>query len=159
MHKKVKYTLIIIFSLLFCTFVSQSCFALTQQEVGNAIAQFSINFANNYGADAEAHGKENQTVYSTVNPQRAAAYNKQKTSGVTSEGESYTNKYAMDCVGWIAFALKYSIGYIQDTMTNGGTAFCITPWGYGAEVGPSGQSTFERIPSGSTVMPRRYRFG
>ncbi|MDD3303665.1 MAG: hypothetical protein PHP54_01970 [Clostridia bacterium] len=152
MHKKIKYTLIIAFFLLLCAFSSNDCFALTQKEVGDAVAQFSVNFANNYGVNAMEHGKENQTYYSWDWDDRCAAYNGKKTTGTFSvTGNAYTNKYAMDCVGWIAFAYRYAIGYVNEGMKNSGSSYPLAPPitpGDNA-VGGSGVDVFELVTDGS----------
>lgn len=128
MHKKIKFTLVVVFSLLFYSFLSNSCYALTSKEVGEVLAQFAINFANNYGANAEEHGKENQTAYSWNDEHRGPAYNKIKTSGIGGgSGLSFTNKYAMDCVGWISFAMHHALGISSSITGSYGFEFFVVP--------------------------------
>lgn len=158
MHKKIKCILIVVFSLLFYSFLSKSCYAMTSKEVGEVLAQFAINFANNYGLDAEKHGKENQTFYDWDWYRRGLAYDGIKTSGSYEGIADYTNKYAMDCVGWIAFALNHSGIYFQESMSTSisgsGSSFCITPDKDGEGVGPSGSHAFEMLDLSSTLQPR-----
>ena len=161
MHKKIKFTLIVVFSLFFYSFLSNSCYAMTSKEVGEVLAQFAINFADNYGVDAQKHGKENQTFYDYDFYRRGMAYDGKKTSGAFKNTYSYTNKYAMDCVGWIAFALRHSGIYFQATMStslNGeGNKFCITPDDYGEGVGGDGAHAFEMLDLSTPLQPRRHR--
>lgn len=128
MAKKIKYSLIIVFSLLFCTFLSDSCYALTSKEAGEVLAQFAINFANNYGANAEEHGKENQTVYSWNDEHRGPAYNKIKTSGIGGgSNQSFSNKYAMDCVGWVSFAIHNALNINSTVSGSYGFEYFVVP--------------------------------
>ena len=148
MHKKIKFTLIVVFSLLFYSFLSNSCYAMTSKEVGEILAQFAINFANNYGVDAQKHGKENQTFYDYDYYRRGMAYDGKKTSGAFENTYSYTNK----------FALRYSGIYFQATMStslNGeGNRFCITPDDYGEGVGGDGAHAFEMLDLSTPLQPR-----
>lgn len=86
--------------------------ALTQEEAGQYIAEFSINYYNDYG---------DQTTYSWNYAQRAAACRGEKTSGMAGAPTPYyfENYYAVDCVGWVSMAiyqsLKISYPGINDT--------------------------------------------
>lgn len=80
--------------------------ALTQDEAGQYIAEFAINFCKNYA---------DQTIYSWTDSHRFRAYNDVKTTGSVGSGGAlngtyFENKYAMDCVGWVSFAIHHALG-------------------------------------------------
>ena len=99
--------LLIVFIFIAIYFIkSNSVQALTQEEAGKYIAEFAINFCDNYA---------NQTIYSWTDIHRFRAYNDVKTSGVVGSGgrlngTPFTDKYAMDCVGWVSFAIHHALG-------------------------------------------------
>lgn len=101
------------FSLVLIIFIicSNVGYAITQDEAGQIIAQFAINFYDNYA---------NETIYSltnyadNVNSHRAYAYRGQKISGNAElwgdKGyANFTDKYAMDCVGFVSFCIHHSL--------------------------------------------------
>lgn len=107
----------ILFILLMLFMCCKKTYAITQQEAGEIIAQFAINFYNNFA---------DETIYSVtgytdnLNGQRAIAYIRgQKTSGLATPASSmrsymkptrFTNKYAIDCVGFVSFCIHHSLG-------------------------------------------------
>lgn len=111
--KKIKVCL---FALILIIFGSKN-YAITQEEAGQIIAQFAINFYDNYASE---------TIYSltnytnNTNSHRAFAYRGQKVSGsaLPSSGMrargmksiEFTDKYAMDCVGFVSFCIHHSLG-------------------------------------------------
>lgn len=108
MKLKFKVTIALIFSSI-CSiiFFNINCVqALTQDEAGQYIAEFAINFRDKYA---------DQTIYSWTNSHRFRAYNDVKTSGNVGSGgalngTSFQDKYAMDCVGWVSFAIHHALG-------------------------------------------------
>lgn len=78
----------LLLSLFSCDNIS---YAATKTQIGNTIAEFSINFFNEYAKE---------TKYSTNFSYRQKAYNGEKVDGY----------YQMDCVGWINFAVHQSVG-------------------------------------------------
>ena len=114
----------ILFSIIFCSFFTLLCsnnkiLAMSQEEAGKYIASFAINFFENYA---------DQTVYSWDDAQRGKAYQGIKTSGVSAgySSQYFTDKYAMDCVGWVSFVIHQSLGLGSDSLT-----FFGQPHGYG----------------------------
>lgn len=110
--KKTKKLLILF--LLFISF--NTSYALTQTEAGEIIAQFAINFFDNYASE---------TIYSLTDwtndstSHRAYAYRGEKVSGMAKPSKnmtdkgmkpvSFTNKYGMDCVGFVSFCIHQSL--------------------------------------------------
>lgn len=96
--------LILVFFMLFSyvnPLIMNKVYAYNQEQCGDILSKFCINFYNNYN---------DETIYSWNNDQRGQAYKGIKTSGKSSKGVTYTNKYAMDCVGWVSFAIHQSLG-------------------------------------------------
>lgn len=102
MRLKNKIIISFVFSIICIIFFkSDSMYALSQDDAGRYIAEFAINFFENYA---------DQTVYSYENQHRAAAYWGNKTSGIAEPGSrQYSDKYAMDCVGWVSFVIHQSL--------------------------------------------------
>lgn len=121
MKLKHKFLIILFFSMIYiCVKRNSSIFAMSQSDAGKYIAEFSVNFFENYA---------DQTVYSYDDNQRTLAYRGIKTSGKTSAPyyKSFSDKYAFDCVGWVSFAIHQSLGIgSNSTMT-----FFGQPRGYG----------------------------
>ena len=112
--------LIMLFFSLVCICLNDNIFAMSQSDAGKYIAEFSVNFFENYAE---------QTVYSYDDNQRTLAYKGIKTSGITSAPyyKSFSDKYAFDCVGWVSFVIHQSLGLgSNSTMT-----FFGQPRGYG----------------------------
>lgn len=116
---KAKLIIILVFSSI-CSiifFSSNDVQALTQEEAGEYIAEFAINFHKDHASE---------TIYSltgwedNTNSHRAYAYRGQKVSGTASVSNnmasngmkpmSFTDKYGMDCVGWVSFCIHHSLG-------------------------------------------------
>lgn len=132
------FKIIICFIILLCTHfiftgVSYSS-SKSKSEIGQYIAEFSVNFAN-------IHGSE--TVYSWTAYQRGKAYEGYKTTGVTCFGVNYTNKYAMDCVGWVSFAIHHATGLDVAQVRSGACGF-VTP-----QSGVGNSNGYFEIVSGS----------
>ena len=101
MRLKNKIIISFVFSIICIIFFkTDSLQALTQEEAGKYIAEFAINFFDNYA---------DQTIYSSKNDQRSQAFKGEKTSGITSHGATYSDKYAMDCVAWVSFVINQSM--------------------------------------------------
>lgn len=102
-----------------------ACLALTQAEAGMAIAQYAYNFCMTYGRDSG----DNKTIYDHDNggtTDRVYGYKLQLRSGIAqcSKGTmKYTNKYPMDCVGFVSMVLHQSLGIGSDSTFT----FFITP--------------------------------
>ncbi len=110
MIKLKKFVIII---LIICILFPRNVYAITQEQAGETIAQFAENLVNNYSSEF---------IYSWTDSQRYAAYRLEKTSGVTSHGVSYQNKYALDCVGFVSFCIHNSLGIGNEDFT-----FFVTP--------------------------------
>lgn len=105
---------ILIINIIISVFFTSSSYAMSQEQAGQTLAEFAINFFNNYG-------KETAYSYSL----RENSYNGQKTSGATDKSGSYgsvsfSDKYAFDCVGWISFAVHNSLKIGGDTFVTFG---------------------------------------
>ena len=121
MRLKNKMIISFIFGIICISFFRiNSVQAMSQEEAGKYISEFSINFFNNYA---------DQTIYSYNDNQRGAAYKGMKTSGITASYSPtrYTDKYAMDCVGWVNFVIHQSLGL----GSNSSMTFFGQPHGYG----------------------------
>lgn len=94
-------TLIVAVSL--CLLFQNDVHAMTSEEAGKYVAEFAINFF-------DAHASE--TIYSYTQSQRSAAYQGNKTSGISGSAHptSFTDKYGIDCVGWVSMAIHQAIG-------------------------------------------------
>jgi len=138
-----KIKIFLITTILFICFNKN--YAITQKEAGEIIAQFAINFFDNYASE---------TVYSVkgwadnVNGQRAYAYRGQKTSGEAEPSDgmksrgmtsiNYTNKYSMDCVGFVSFCIHQAL-----KLGDNNTFTCfVTPQS-------GGSNGFEKVTDGS----------
>lgn len=106
--KKIAICIIIIYLLLslLCldssniTTVYATSGTVTQEQAGNIIANWAISFYEAYGS---------RTAYDWSS-RREISYKGVTTSGITStKGTAYTDCYAMDCVGWISFAIHNSV--------------------------------------------------
>ncbi|MEG2646232.1 MAG: hypothetical protein RSA08_04310, partial [Clostridia bacterium] len=88
----------------------ESCNAvMSPTEAGQYMSEFAINFYEN-------HGKE---VIYDWSDNRWYAVNGIKTSGVAQPtGKEFTDKYALDCVSWISFVVKNSLGVDSDKKSN-----------------------------------------
>lgn len=117
---KIIVSLIFLSIINYC-FVPEKSFASSKskEEIGQYIADFSINFAKKHSSE---------TVYSWNSTQRSKAYNGKKTSGTTDSyhPQSFSNKYAIDCVGWVSMAIHQSTGLSCPAAASGSGGF-VTP--------------------------------
>lgn len=88
--KKIYIFIVIVISVLLL--LEKTSQAMTQEEAGNYIANYTLNYY-------EKHGEE--TAYTTNNQARIAWYNGQKVNG----------KYSGDCVAFITIMLHNSTGW------------------------------------------------
>lgn len=109
----IKLKKFIIIILIICILFPGKAYAITQEQAGETIAQFAEDLVNNYPSEF---------IYSWTDSQRYAAYRLERTSGVTSHGVSYQNKYAFDCVGFVSFCIHNSLGIGNEDFT-----FFVTP--------------------------------
>lgn len=130
----------------------------TVTEVGNAIASVANDFYNKYASEtiydcgiSSGYYNENE---GRVVPEfwgREQAYQNKKTSGIaynlSGVGTKYTNKYAMDCVGFVSMIVHCATGLGSSTFTYFGV-----PLGTGNGTGVSWASVgdFESL-SGSNI--------
>lgn len=113
MKNKLK-RIIVILILIVILFPYTTCFALTQAEVGQILAEYAYNFCMNYGANST----NNQTVYSINNTHRKYGYLLKKCSGTARryengsavDGREFTDKYAMDCTAFVDMVVHQSLG-------------------------------------------------
>ena len=124
-YKKIIKILLFIILLLCQFFINKNVYASnkSKEEIGEYIAEFAENFAKEHGAE---------TVYSFNYWQRGQAYHGIKTSGTRNtygddiEPLSYTDKYAIDCVGWVSMAIHQSTGLDSALVSSGSFGF-VTP--------------------------------
>ena len=122
-YKKILIVLLSFIILLLCQFfTNENVYASSKskEEIGEYIAEFAVDFA-------KYHGEE--TIYSYNFSQRGEAYNGKKTSGHTDDwngGVDYTDKYAVDCVGWVSMAIHQSTGLDNALVSSGNCGF-VTP--------------------------------
>lgn len=117
--RTIKILLCFIILLIFQMIIANKTYASNKSkaDIGEYIAEFSVNFANSHS---------DETVYSWDYWQRGQAYHGKKTSGYTSpQGLSYTNMYAMDCVGWVSFAIHNSTGLDAPLASSGASGFVV----------------------------------
>lgn len=129
MYKKLKYTFLILCSLI-CVhiFFFNNLYAMTQKEVGEVIATFALNFQK-----APDGGHTWTYDYNAAN--RAQAYKGVKHSDGT---------YHADCVGWVSMCLHQSIGLDAPNVSNGTCGF-VTPTKY------DGYITYDGRRDGSVI--------
>ncbi len=112
--------ILIVFIILFPYTVT---LAISQEEAGKAIAKYSYNFCMKLGYNSG----NNMCIYDWSS-NRKKGYKLQLTSGVAeaSEGrtKSFTNKYPMDCVGFVSTMIHQSLGIGGEEFT-----YFVTPGG------------------------------
>ncbi len=120
----VKIILLFIFLIFINIFIGMNityASSKSKEEIGNYIAEFAINFAKKHSSE---------TVYSWNASHRSKAYCGQKTSGTTEGGKGsgtrFSNKYALDCVGWVSMAIHQSTGLDCSAALSGSGGF-VTP--------------------------------
>lgn len=110
MYKKLKYKLLIL-STLICVYIffPNELYALTQKEVGEAIATFALNFQK-----ALDGGKTWTYDWDSYN--RSQAYH-----GIKHPDGTYHS----DCVGWVSMCLHMAIGLDAPNVSNGASGFVV----------------------------------
>lgn len=102
--------------------------AVTVEDVGSAIASTAIDFCNRYASESiydwgVQGGYYNETIGSVVSEfwGREQAYENKKTSGLANSSSytnvPYTNKYAMDCVGFVSMIMHCATGLGGNSFT------------------------------------------
>lgn len=129
--KKLKNVIIvylIIITIIFSLVPPNSVEAKTLEDVGSAIAATAIDFCNRYASESIydwgiSGGYYNETIDSVV-PEfwgREQAYQNKKTSGLANSSHytnvPYTNKYAMDCVGFVSMIMHCATGLGSSSFT------------------------------------------
>lgn len=125
-NRKIK-KIITILILIVMLFPYTVCFAITQEEAGIAIAQYAYSLCTTLGNNSPT----NMTVYDHDNggtTDRKYGYLLKLHSGTAQAGNgerttTYTNKYPMDCVGFVSTVIHQSLGIGSDTEFT----FFITP--------------------------------
>lgn len=141
MYKNVKYKLLILCSLI-CVYIffQNNIYALTQEEVGKAIATFALNFQ-------KAPDGGQRWTYDWTPANRAQAYHGIRHSDGTFHG---------DCVGWVSMCLHFAIGLDADCVSNGNTGF-VLPSCYGFDdityQGRATRTVIEMVPEGEPLKP------
>lgn len=98
----IKLRKFIIVILIICILFPGNVYAINQEQAGETIAQFAEDLVNNH---------KDEFIYSWANSHRYPAYKLEKTSGISEPyGVSFTNKYGVDCVGFVCFVVHNSIG-------------------------------------------------
>lgn len=123
-YKKILAVLLFFIILLICQFFADKgvyASSKSKEEIGEYIAEFAVNFANDHGSE---------TVYSWNAAHRSAAYQGLKTSGIQetweSNPQSFNDMYAMDCVGWVSMAIHQATGLDSPSVSSGACGF-VTP--------------------------------
>lgn len=134
MYKKMKYKLLILCSFI-CVYIffQNSVYAMTQKEVGEAIATFAINFQKS--PDGGQKWTYDWDAYA-----RSQAYHGNKMSDGT---------YHADCVGWVSMCLHQSIGLDAPNVSDGSCGF-VVPSQYSQNY--SGFGTVI-VPASGALMP------
>lgn len=116
--KKIIISLILIGLLIPCgkIFAVEPVGGLTPAQAGQILAQYAENFCMTYGANSSS----NQTIYDWSD-NRNHGYRLEKFSG-TAEGyyepyPSYTDKYPMDCVGFVSAMIHQALGIGGENFT------------------------------------------
>lgn len=110
MYKKLKYTMLILCSLICVhSFFFNKLYAMTQKEIGEAIATFALNFQK-----APDGGQTWTYDYNAAN--RAQAYRGQRHADGT---------FHADCVGWVSMCLHLSIGMDSPAVSSGLNGFVV----------------------------------
>ena len=99
--KKIVVCIIIFISILL---INESSYAMSQEDAGQALADFCINFYKHYGA---------KTMYSVAGRE------------VTYTGKTVDGYYKFDCVGWVDFAVHQCLKMGGPSMTY----FAVPPGG------------------------------
>lgn len=106
-HNMIKLKKIVIITLIICILFPfilfpNSSYAILQEVAGRTIAEYAEDLVNNHS---------DEFIYSWADEHRQPAYKLQKTSGISDpDGISFTNKYGVDCVGFVNFVVHNSIG-------------------------------------------------
>jgi len=102
--KKAKKIIVSIIIFIAVLLISNSSYAMTQEDAGQALADFSIYFYKHYGA---------KTLYSVEGRE------------TTYTGRTVDGYYKFDCVGWVDFAVHQSLKLGGPTMSY----FAVPPGG------------------------------
>ena len=115
-----------------------SIYAITQERAGQIIAGFAYEFCKNYGANSS----NNQTIYDWSDNRNYGYRLELCPSGVAKGGDgskAFTNKYPMDCVGFISMVIHQSLGIGGSDFT-----YFITPQS-GVYTDPNGHKYFDEV--------------
>ena len=86
-----------------------SIYAITQERAGQIIAGYAYDFCKNYGSSSS----NNQTIYDWSD-NRKYGYRLEICPSGTAEGpkgtKAFSNKYPMDCVGFVSTVIHQSLG-------------------------------------------------
>ena len=127
-NKAKKIIVILILIDMLFPYMALAAASADQQAVGTALALYAYSFCMRYGANSG----NNQTVYDhddAGTTDREYGYKLLLHSGIAQRNpspktKSYTNKYPMDCVGFVSTMLHQSLGIGGEHFT-----FFITPSG------------------------------
>lgn len=97
----IKLKKFIIVILIVCILFPRNIYAMSKESAGDIIASYAEDLVNNYA---------DEFIYSSDDEHRHPAYELKKTSGTSSEGVSFKNKYGVDYVGFVSFVVHNSIG-------------------------------------------------
>lgn len=102
--KKIRKIIVSIIIFIAVLLINQSSYAMSQEEAGQVLADFSIYFYKHYGA---------RTLYSVAGRE------------TTYTGQTVDGYYKFDCVGWVDFAVHQSLKLGGPTMSY----FAVPPGG------------------------------
>lgn len=124
----IKVKKLIILILIVCILFPGNVYAINKESAGEVIACYAEDLVKNHSEEF---------IYSWDNEHRYPAYELKKTSGTSSStGLSFTNKYGVDCVGFVSFVVHNSLGIGKEEYTE----FVVPPNGtkgsYFEEISP-----------------------
>ncbi len=124
----IKVKKLIILILIVCILFPGNVYAINKESAGEVIACYAEDLVKNHSEEF---------IYSWDNEHKYPAYELKKTSGTSSStGLSFTNKYGVDCVGFVSFVVHNSLGIGKEEYTE----FVVPPNGtkgsYFEEISP-----------------------
>ncbi len=124
----IKVKKLIILILIVCILFPGNVYAINKESAGEVIACYAEDLVKNHSEEF---------VYSWDSEHRYPAYELKKTSGTSSSTKlSFTNKYGVDCVGFVSFVVHNSLGIGREEYTE----FVVPPNGtkgsYFEEISP-----------------------
>ena len=140
MNNKIKFVISVFIVSCFVYFILPSDMsAMSAEDAGKYIAQFSLNFADAHGKDTYYTVKNYQD---DINSPRAYAYRGKKytMSSKVASGEYFW----LDCVGWVSMAIHQSLGI--------GSVDTFTYWAVPTQYPRINQSGFQLLDYSESIL-------